>query len=83
MSKLRETEVMLIGDVLLASAFVSYIGAFSNTYRRKLWQDTWIPDLKVHHPYWIRYLYGLMTIGACEGSRNPPVGRCRPSFDAH
>jgi dynein heavy chain len=35
----------VIGDVLLASEFVSYIGAFSSTLRRELWQDTWLPDI--------------------------------------
>jgi dynein heavy chain, axonemal len=44
--KLRETETMLIGDVLLASAFVSYIGAFNNVFRRRLWLDTWAPDIR-------------------------------------
>jgi len=44
--RLRQTELMLIGDVLLGSAFVSYIGAFNNQFRRKLWQELWIADLK-------------------------------------
>ena len=35
----------IIGDVLLASAFVSYIGAFSAKLRVGLWRDAWIPDI--------------------------------------
>ena len=35
----------VIGDVLLASAFVSYIGAFSARLRLGLWKDVWIPDI--------------------------------------
>lgn len=35
----------VIGDVLLASQFVSYIGAFSSKLRRQLWQDIWLPDI--------------------------------------
>lgn len=35
----------LVGDVLLASSFVSYIGAFSQKFRVELWKDTWLPDL--------------------------------------
>lgn len=35
----------VIGDVLLASEFVSYIGAFSAKLRMKLWRDTWLPNI--------------------------------------
>lgn len=35
----------VIGDVLLASEFVSYIGAFSAKLRLKLWKDTWLPNI--------------------------------------
>lgn len=36
----------VIGDALLAAAFVSYIGAFSAKLRNELWRNTWLPDLK-------------------------------------
>lgn len=29
----------MVGDVVLAAAFVSYAGAFSKDYRRELWQN--------------------------------------------
>lgn len=35
----------MIGDSLLASAFVSYIGAFSAKLRLELWKTTWLPDI--------------------------------------
>ena len=35
----------VIGDVLLASEFVSYIGAFSAGLRLSLWKDKWLPDI--------------------------------------
>lgn len=35
----------VIGDALLASEFVSYIGAFSAKIRLGLWKDIWIPDI--------------------------------------
>ena len=35
----------VIGDVLLASEFVSYIGAFSSGLRLSLWKDKWLPDI--------------------------------------
>lgn len=38
--KLRESN--LTGDVLLAAAFVSYVGGFDNSRRVKLWKQVWI-----------------------------------------
>ena len=35
----------VVGDVLLASEFVSYIGAFSSGLRFSLWKDNWLPDI--------------------------------------
>lgn len=35
----------VIGDVLLASEFVSYIGAFSSKLRHELWKDNWLPNI--------------------------------------
>jgi len=35
----------MIGDALLASAFVSYIGPFSYRFRRALWSETWMDDI--------------------------------------
>ena len=35
----------IIGDVLLASEFVSYIGAFSAKLRLWLWKDCWLPNI--------------------------------------
>ena len=43
--QLKQSDVMLVGDVLLASAFVSYIGAFNSEFRRTLTNDMWLPDL--------------------------------------
>ncbi|OQS01914.1 dynein heavy chain [Thraustotheca clavata] len=42
---LKAGEACLVGDVLLAAAFVSYIGAFDSTFRSQLWKQTWLPDL--------------------------------------
>merc|ERR1711871_1506234 len=36
---------LLVGDVMLASAFVSYIGAFDQKFRNRLWNETWLADL--------------------------------------
>ena len=42
---LRRSEITMAGDVMLAAAFTSYLGAFGATFRNKLWKETWIPDL--------------------------------------
>jgi dynein heavy chain len=36
----------LVGDSLLAGAYVSYIGAFNAEYRQTLWAETWLKDLQ-------------------------------------
>ncbi|DBA02158.1 TPA: hypothetical protein N0F65_004793 [Lagenidium giganteum] len=43
---LQSTADMLIGDVLIAASFVSYIGAFTKPFRDLLITDKWIPFLK-------------------------------------
>ena len=35
----------MLGDVLLASAFVSYIGPFDAVYRNKIWRELWMNDI--------------------------------------
>ncbi|CAE7205816.1 ODA4, partial [Symbiodinium sp. KB8] len=44
--RLKHSELMLIGDVLLSAAFVSYIGAFDYQFRGELWEETWLPDIR-------------------------------------
>lgn len=43
--QLRSQTFSVIGDCLLASAFVSYIGAFNMKFRQELWKGKWIPDI--------------------------------------
>ncbi|NXG18699.1 DYH17 protein, partial [Grallaria varia] len=42
---LREQEKLLCGDVLLVTAFVSYVGYFTKKYRAELMEQHWIPFL--------------------------------------
>jgi len=46
MERFNVMEKTLTGDVLLSSAFVSYIGAFNQRFRQQLVSDKWIPDLQ-------------------------------------
>jgi len=43
--KLRENANTLVGDCMLASGFVSYLGAFDQENRDKLWKEVWTPDI--------------------------------------
>jgi dynein heavy chain len=43
--KLRGNAVTLVGDCMLASGFVSYVGAFDQDNRDRLWKEIWTPDL--------------------------------------
>ena len=42
---LKALENTLAGDVMLAAAFTSYIGAFGATFRHRLWSESWVQDL--------------------------------------
>ena len=43
---LKDSLTILVGDVLLASAFVSYIGCFNKRFRIDLMSKTFLPYLK-------------------------------------
>ena len=45
MEGLKASKISLIGDVLLSSSFVSYIGAFDAKLRDALWRQQWLMDL--------------------------------------
>ncbi|XP_060805137.1 dynein beta chain, ciliary [Amyelois transitella] len=47
---LKESGVMLPGDVLLITAFISYVGCFMRRYRQQLMNDDWIPTLAKTNP---------------------------------
>lgn len=42
----KEQEKTLPGDVLLTTAFVSYVGCFTRKYRDNLMHEKWLPFLK-------------------------------------
>ncbi len=46
MTLLDSKRINLIGDCLLTSSFLSYLGAFSNTFRQSLTYDKWIGDVR-------------------------------------
>lgn len=47
----KEQEKSLPGDVLLITAFISYVGCFTKTYRLDLMDNYWLPFLKgLKHP---------------------------------
>merc|ERR1711968_239779 len=43
---LKSDGAKLTGDVMLAAAFVSYVGSFGSAMRTQLWKDNWKEDLK-------------------------------------
>jgi dynein heavy chain, axonemal len=44
--KLKDNATTLVGDCMLASGFVSYVGAFDSDNRNTLWKTVWTPDLE-------------------------------------
>ncbi|CBZ52391.1 hypothetical protein NCLIV_021800 [Neospora caninum Liverpool] len=43
--QLENSKITVIGDAMLASAFVSYVGAFTSPFRVSLIEETWKADL--------------------------------------
>ncbi|TYZ65632.1 hypothetical protein PybrP1_006817 [[Pythium] brassicae (nom. inval.)] len=60
--QLKHSGVMVVGNSLLAAAFVSYIGAFDQAVRKELWQLTWFPDLLSQHQ-WLRKMEAAIVNG--------------------
>ena len=46
LEELKQKRVRLLGDCLMGSAFLSYVGAFSWEYRTDLLYKEWFVDLK-------------------------------------
>eukprot|EP00048_Salpingoeca_helianthica_P012902 m.192947 g.192947 ORF g.192947 m.192947 type:complete len:4011 (+) comp15437_c5_seq118:82-12114(+) len=46
LDRLKERRVKLVGDCLLGSAFLSYLGAFTYEFRREMLQEDWLKDLQ-------------------------------------
>lgn len=45
-SKLETETLTVIGDTLIAAEFVSYIGAFSKSFREEILKNKWLPDIE-------------------------------------
>ncbi|KAL0479463.1 dynein beta chain [Acrasis kona] len=61
---LKIRDQTLVGDVLLAAAFLSYVGAFTKQYRKGMLDEKWLPDLKIRKiptTEGIDPLYGVLT----------------------
>ena len=65
-AKLAEDKLSLLGDMILATCFVNYLGPFEGTYRLKALHDTW---QKLNSKYQIRYSFDFSlkeTLGDVE-----------------
>ncbi|XP_022909837.1 dynein beta chain, ciliary-like [Onthophagus taurus] len=47
---LHETRVTIPGDILLVTAFISYVGCFTRNYRIRMQDEFWIPFIKKLEP---------------------------------
>ena len=55
----RQQGNMLPGDVLLVTAFISYVGCFTKQFRLDLLNKMWLPNLeKLEVSYWISNYLG-------------------------
>ena len=48
LENLKQQRVRLLGDCLLSSSFLSYVGAFSSEYRTSMVYDLWQKDILEH-----------------------------------
>ena len=46
MNELKQKRIRLLGDCLVSSAFLSYVGAFSWEFRNDMVYTDWVNDLK-------------------------------------
>ena len=65
-----------VGDVLLATTCVSYIGPFTKPFRRELWRTTWAPAIMARIPMShdadpLEILVQPLTIAAWKNSGLP------------
>lgn len=77
-------EVTLVGDVLLAASFVSYIGAFNQKFRTELWKESWYVDLeekKIPITTGIDPLYVLANDSAFAKWKNEGLAADRSSLE--
>lgn len=69
----RSQGVTLCGDVLLISAFVSYVGYFTKKYRNELMEKFWIP-----------YINKLkVSVAMTQRLRGSPQGRYATTLHPH
>lgn len=60
----KEEKTTMVGNALVAAAFVSYIGPFLYTFRDRLWKEEWLPDMfekKIPYTEGIDPLFVLST----------------------
>lgn len=55
--KLAEDKLSLLGDMVMATAFVNYLGPFEGTYRIKILTDTW---QKLNAKYQLKYTFDFV-----------------------
>lgn len=48
----KESEITIPGDVLVVTAFISYVGCFTKVYRTSLLEKYWIPTIAKLEASW-------------------------------
>lgn len=66
LEELKRKRVRLLGDCLLAAAFLSYLGAFSWDFRREMLKDEWENDVIAREiPLSRPFKVAVMLYAAC------------------